>query len=85
MEELRQDYDRLRTERIRAESEVERLEREFEDARQEALAEFGTDSDAEIARLIAKAQAENAASIASFAALLADVEEGLRQLEGETP
>jgi len=83
LDELRRSYDRLRTERIRAEGEVERLGREAERAREEARAEFGTDDEAEIRRLIEAAQAENARLVASFGALLADIETRLKRLEDE--
>lgn len=83
LDELRRTYDRLRTERIRAEGEVERLGREAEQARAEAKAEFGTDDEAEIRRLIEAAQAENARLVASFGSLLADIETRLKRLEDE--
>ncbi|HEY8382018.1 MAG TPA: hypothetical protein VIL09_07715 [Microvirga sp.] len=83
LDELRRTYDRLRTERIRAEGEVERLGREADQAREEARAEFGTDDEAEIRRLIEAAQAENARLVASFGSLLADIETRLKRLEDE--
>ncbi len=83
LDELRRTYDRLRTERIRAEGEVERLGREADQAREEARAEFGTDDEAEIRCLIEAAQAENARLVASFGSLLADMETRLKRLEDE--
>ena len=50
LEEMRATYDRLRTERIRAESEVERLAGELERAKENARTTFGTDDEAEIGR-----------------------------------
>ena len=67
LDELRPAFDRLRTERIRAEGEIERLSRELEAAKAEARAEFGTDDEAEIRRLVEAARAENAALIDDFA------------------
>jgi hypothetical protein len=67
LDELRPAFDRLRTERIRAEGEIERLSRELEAAKAEARAAFGTDDEAEIRRLVEAARAENAALIDDFA------------------
>jgi hypothetical protein len=67
LDELRPAFERLRTERIRAEGEIERLSRELEAARAEALAAFGTDDETEIRRIIATARAENAALVEQFA------------------
>ena len=82
LEEMRATYDRLRTERIRAESEVERLTAELERMRESARATFGTDDEAEIARLIEEARARNAALASEFAALIADLEAKLQSLGG---
>ena len=67
LDELRPAFDRLRTERIRAEGEIERLSRELEAAEAEARAAFGTDDEAEIRRLVEAARAENAALVDDFA------------------
>jgi hypothetical protein len=67
LDELRPAFDRLRTERIRAEGEIERLSRELEAAKAEARAAFGADDEAEIRRLVEAARAENAALIDDFA------------------
>jgi hypothetical protein len=67
LDELRPAFDRLRTERIRAEGEIERLSRELEAAKAEARAAFGTDDEAEIRRLVEAARAENAALVDDFA------------------
>jgi hypothetical protein len=83
LEEMRAAFDKLRAERIRAESEVERLTRELEEARDLAKAELGTDDEAEIGRLIETALTENAKLIAEFGDALRDVETRLRQLGDE--
>ena len=67
LDQLRPAFERLRTERIRSEGEIERLGRELEGARAEALAAFGTDDEAEIRRLIEAARAENTALVDAFA------------------
>ena len=77
IERMRAAYDRLRTERIRAESEVERLKRELDQARLAARATFGTDSESDIAALIEAARAENARLLGEFEALLRDIESRL--------
>ena len=82
LEEMRATYDRLRTERIRAESEVERLTAELERMRESARATFGTDDEAESARLIEVARARNAALASECAALIADLEAKLQSLGG---
>lgn len=81
IDKLRSTFERLRTERIRAESEVERLERELDEARKEARALFGTDDDAVIQAGIDAAKARNEQALAAFERLLTDIEARLRGLE----
>jgi hypothetical protein len=83
LEEMRKTFDRLRAERIRAEGEVERLTRELEDARARAMAELGTDNEAEIQGLIEEAQTRNAKLAEEFGVALREVETRLKQLGDE--
>ena len=83
LEEMRKAFDKLRSERIRAEGEVERLSRELEEARALALSELGTDDAAEIQKLIEEAQARNAKLAEEFGTALRDVETRLNQLGDE--
>jgi chromosome segregation ATPase len=83
LEEMRKAYERLRAERIRAESEVERLGRELEQAREQAKVEFGTDDEAEINRLIEAAADQNTKLVDEFTTLIRDVETRLQSLGGE--
>lgn len=83
LEEMRKTFENLRTERIRAEGEVERLARELEEARELARAEFGTDDEVEIRRLIEEGVEQNAKLVEAFGATLRDIEERLRQLGDE--
>jgi hypothetical protein len=83
LEEMRKAFDKLRSERIRAEGEVERLSRELEEARALALSELGTDDAAEIQKLIEEAQARNAKLAEEFGTALRDVETRLKQLGDE--
>ena len=80
IEQMRATFDRLRTERIRAESDVERLERELDQAREAARATFGTDDEHEIGRAIEAARAKNMQLVEEFGALLRDIEANLRSL-----
>ena len=84
LDELRPRFETLKAERIRAESEVERLGRELEEARRRAREEFGTDDEGEIRRMIEAAEAENAAAVEEFAASLRAVEERIAKLGAET-
>jgi len=83
LDEMRKTFERLRAERIRAEGEVERLMRDLEEARALALAELGTDDEAQIQALIDEAQARNAALAEEFGAALRNVETRLKQLGDE--
>ncbi|HZH52499.1 MAG TPA: hypothetical protein VEZ16_11540 [Microvirga sp.] len=83
LEEMRATFDKLRAERIRAEGEVERLSRELEQARELARAEFGTDDEAAIQRLIEGAVAQNAKLVEEFGAALREIEARLKQLGGD--
>ena len=70
LEELRPLYEALKAERIRAESDIERLTREHDEARQSALEQLGTDDEDEIRRLIEAARARNTEAVEAFAAML---------------
>jgi hypothetical protein len=83
LEDMRKTFDKLRAERIRAEGEVERLSRELDEARELARAEFGTDDEAEIQRLIEAALTQNARLVEEFGAALRDVQARLQQLGDE--
>ncbi|NBJ12588.1 hypothetical protein [Microvirga arsenatis] len=83
LDEMRKTFERLRAERIRAEGEVERLMRDLEEARALALAELGTDDEAQIQALIDEAQARNAALAEEFGAALRNIETRLKQLGDE--
>ncbi len=83
IEQMRSRYERLRTERIRAESEVERLERELDQAREAARATFGTDNEVEILELIEAARTQNTRLVNEFEALLRDIEVRLSRLGDE--
>lgn len=83
LEEMRKTFDKLRTERIRAEGEVERLTRELDEARALAKAELGTDDEARIQSLIDEAQARNAKLAEEFGVALREVEMRLRQIGDE--
>jgi hypothetical protein len=83
LEEMRKAFDKLRAERIRAEGEVERLARELEEARGHAKAEFGTDDEVEIQRLIEAVLTQNAKLVEEFGATLRNVEMRLQQLGDE--
>lgn len=74
LDELRPAYERLRAERIRAESEIERLEGELEEARRAAREAFGTDDETALAALVAEARAQNEAALEAFAARLKAIE-----------
>jgi hypothetical protein len=83
IEKARSTYERLWAERIRAESDVDRLAREVEQARGQVRAEFGTDDEIAIRRMIETAHDQNARLVDEFETLLRDIEARLKSL-GET-
>jgi glutathione S-transferase len=82
LDELRPVYDRLRAERIRAESEIERLTAELEEARRLARDAFGTDDEAALTGLVEAARAENDAAVEAFSARLRAIEARLARSGG---
>ena len=80
LEALRPLHEALKAERIRAESDIARLERELEEARQAARAQFGTDDEDEIRRLIEAARARNTDAVEAFAAMLQGIAARLEPL-----
>lgn len=81
LEALQPAYERLRADRIRAESDVERLTAELAAARAQAREELGTDDEAEIRRMIEEARAENARRVEAFAQSLRAVQDRLDALD----
>lgn len=81
LETLRPEFERLRTERIRAEGEIQRLTRELDAARELARAELGTDDEAAIRAMIEEARARNAAMVEDFAAALDAIDARLSELD----
>ncbi len=81
LEALQPAYERLRADRIRAESDVERLTAELAAARAQAREELGTDDEAEIRRMIEEARAENARRVEDFAQALRAVQDRLSALD----
>lgn len=81
LEDLRPVFERLKADRIRAESDIERLTRELDEARRLARQELGTDDEDEIRRMIAAAEAETEAAVAAFSAALEAVAAKLADLE----
>jgi hypothetical protein len=83
LEELRPAFERLTAERIRAESEIERLTRELDAARRLAREQLGTDDEDEIRRLIEDQRAENTRRVDAFASALKAIDQRLAKLGGE--
>ena len=73
LEELRPLYEALKAARIRAESDIERLTRELDEARQSALEQLGTDDEDEIRRMIEAARVRNTQAVEAFAATLRSI------------
>jgi len=68
LDDLRKTFDKLRAERIRAESEVERLARDLDEARALAKADLGTDDETQIKGLIEAAVSQNTGGLAEYQA-----------------
>jgi hypothetical protein len=80
LEQLRPKFERLKVERIRAESEIERLTLELEEARRLARQELGTDDEDGIRRMIDAARTRNTAMVEEFAALVHEIDARLARL-----
>ena len=89
LQALRPAFERLKAERIRAESEIDRLARELDTARREAEKELGTADEAEIERMIAEAHVLNTSLVDAFASTVRAIDERLAGLGaravGENP
>ncbi len=82
LEALQPAYERLRADRIRAESDVERLTRRNSPPPGPRPArELGTDDEGEIRRMIEEARAENARRVEAFAQALRAVQDRLDALD----
>lgn len=77
LDQLRPTFEQLKAERIRAESEIDRLTKELEAARADARRELGTDDEEELRRMILTTQEENTALVDSFSDAIRDIERRL--------
>lgn len=73
-------YERLRTEQIRAQGDLERCQTEVQAAEQEAITALGTADEAELEALLAKAEAQDSDLVGEFEATVRKVADDLAAL-----
>jgi hypothetical protein len=82
LEQVIPTYERLKTERIRNEGEVERCEKALADALEAARQELGTDDAAELQKMVEEAQAQSSTATDLFVEAVRLVDSGVRQVGG---
>lgn len=80
LDQMRPLYERLKAEKIRTESDLERLEKDYAAARQAAIAALGTDDEDQIRAHIQEIWATNSAAVDDFKSLLLQIEADLNAL-----
>lgn len=81
LEELKPEFERLKTERIRTDDAIERHAAEFETAKARALEVLKTADEAEIRTMISDLRDRNTQAVDDFRASLQDVKKRLAELE----
>jgi hypothetical protein len=82
LETVKPQYERLRSERIRNEGEIERCERDHKAAEENAIATFGTADEGEIRAKIEERRAANADRVGDFRERVAQIQRSLAELDG---
>jgi chromosome segregation ATPase len=78
---LKAEHQRLRDEKLRAEQDAANLTRQMDELKARAEAEYGTSDPAELAALLERRRAENAAMVAEYREHLAAVGSALAEVE----
>ena len=85
LERLRKEHERLKGERIRAESNLENLEKQLTELQAEAQREYGTADPEQLEKLLAEKRAENERMLGEYREHIKGVNEGLRAIEEDGP
>lgn len=78
---LKNEYEKLREEKVRAEQTLEHLKAELASQQKEAKARYGTAEPEELKSMLAAMRAENERQVSAYREHVAAVREGLAALE----
>ncbi|MDD4730614.1 MAG: hypothetical protein PHX58_01635 [Desulfovibrio sp.] len=81
LNELKREYERLRDEKVRADRDVETLNRQLEDCRAQAEQEYGSSDPQELRALLEQRRKENERLVAEYRRHLEAVRSGLEAVE----
>ncbi len=85
LEQLRPQFEQLRTAQIRLVAESERLEAEIAAEEARALEMLGTHDQAEMEKIIQDAWADNTAVVDEFKGIIDEINNSYKQLNGTAP
>ncbi|MGE4552819.1 MAG: hypothetical protein AB7D57_06885 [Desulfovibrionaceae bacterium] len=80
---LKKQFERLRDERLRTERDLDNLDRQLDELRAQARADYGTDDPAELARILEQRRAENQRLVAEYRDHVAGIQRDLDQVEAD--
>jgi len=79
--QLKQQYERLREDKVRTEQNLDNIGRQLADLEEQAVKDYGTADPQELSRLLEEKRAENARLVADYRAHITSIMEGLQKLE----
>lgn len=78
---LKNEYERLRDDKVRAEQDLSHLEHQLRELEEAAVAAYGTADPQELTRLLEEKRAENARLVGAYRQHIADVKKDLEKVE----
>lgn len=79
--QLKQQYERLREDKVRTEQNLDNIGRQLADLEAQAVQQYGTADPQELTSLLEEKRAENARLVAEYRTHISSIMEGLQKLE----
>lgn len=79
--QLKQQYERLREDKVRTEQNLDNIGRQLADLEAQAVQQYGTADPQELNRMLEEKRAENARLVAEYREHISSIMEGLNKLE----
>ncbi len=79
--QLKQQYERLREDKVRTEQNLDNIGRQLADLEAQAVQQYGTADPQELNRMLEEKRAENARLVAEYREHITSIMEGLNKLE----
>lgn len=81
LNQLKQQYERLREDKVRTEQNLDNIGRQLAELEAQAVQQYGTADPQELGRLLEEKRSENARLVADYRTHITSIMEGLQKLE----